>query len=79
MTIQLEFDFHCLAYDAVNDLMAFALSVTANHVDYFSFYRELQTQARDLTGYAYLNGCIDTKTHEELYDIMIKSSDLFWS
>lgn len=79
LTTQLEFDFHDFAHVAIIDLMAFSFGVTADRVAYLPFYQKLQTQAQDLTRYAYSSGSIDFETYISFSDSILKASDLFWS
>lgn len=86
MTIQLELDFlPTYAFKACEDLYAFAVSFasfsTATDAlteKYYTHYYNLQLQAIDLKGHAFLNGYISVEDFEFLSDLVLDSSSLYW-
>ena len=86
MTIQLELNFlPTYAFKACEDLYAFAVSFASFSTDtdaltekYFFHYRELQREAMDLKGHAFLNGYISVEDFEFLSDLVLDSSSLYW-
>ncbi|HUH57025.1 MAG TPA: hypothetical protein VL020_00720 [Pseudomonadales bacterium] len=86
MTIQLELDFlSTYAFKACEDLYAFAVSFAsfstttdALKPKFYTRYYELQRQAMDLKGHAFLNGYIGLDDFMYLHDLILESSDLYW-
>lgn len=86
MTVQLELNFlPTYAFKACEDLYSFAVSFAsfstatdALKSKYYTHYYELQRQAMDLKGHAFLSGYIGVEDFEFLSDLVLESSNLYW-